>query len=61
MNGYLLPLRCSDCGHPLQHVTASKVSAGSSCSAVAECDHCGRGFSVHVQLRPMPKFARSSA
>ena len=55
MNGYLLPLRCPQCGGPLAHVVASKVNAGSDCSAVAGCAACNREFAVFVQLREMAR------
>lgn len=61
MTGYLLPLACPTCAGPLVHVTASKVAAGTECCAVARCEPCRMEFSVHVQLRPMPRHSRFAA
>lgn len=61
MNGYQFGLSCPECAGPLVHVNASKVNGRSECSAVAGCVSCRREFSVHVQVRPMPRHSRFAA
>lgn len=60
MIGYIIPTRSPCCDLPLEHVTSSKVDAGTSCCAVARCG-CGSEFSIHVQLREVPKQRRRAA
>lgn len=61
MNGYLLPLTCPKCGLTLEHVNASKVTAESAACAVAACEPCRTEWSVHVQVRQMPRSSRFAA
>ena len=61
MKGYRFDLRCPECAGSLEHVNASKVSAGTECCAVARCDACRREFSIHVAVRPMPRSSRFAA
>lgn len=61
MNGYFVPLTCPDCGSPLEHVNASRVNGQTECCAVARCVPCKHEFSVHVQVRPMPRHSRFAA
>lgn len=61
MIGYTIPVSCPCCDSPLEHVVASKVHAGSDCSAVARCEKCAMDWSVHVQLRMLEKRRKGRA